>query len=391
MTAPLDQVRVLSLAEQYPGPYATALLADLGADVVQVERPAGGDPTRAFPAFHESLARGKRSVALDLKAPAGRDAFLALVSTADVLLEGYRPGTMQRLGLDQPTLAAAHPGLVYVSISGFGQDGPYRDLPGHDLTYQALAGTLYDQLAAGDPPQPTALELGDLTAGLLAVQAVLLGLVQRQRTGRGPHVDVSMFDGLVALLAAHLGPQLNHRASPGFPHEPGYAVFRTADGRALALGVAHEDHFWRALCQVLGLDQEFGLTSHERMADHARLRGLIAGRIATESCAHWAARLTTAGVPHGPVHDLPAVPDDPHVVARRLLATVTTPEGGSRRFVRQPLTVDGIGWGPRVGAPRLGQHTTDVLRQAGLAQADVDALLAAGVAVQAARPERTAS
>lgn len=391
MTAPLDQLRVLSLAEQYPGPYATAMLADLGADVVQVERPAGGDPTRAFPAFHESLARGKRSVALDLKAPAGRDAFLALVSTADVLLEGYRPGTMARLGLDQPTLAAAHPGLVYVSISGFGQDGPYRDLPGHDLTYQALAGTLYDQLTAGDPPRPTALELGDLTAGLLAVQAVLLGLVQRQRTGRGPHVDVSMFDGLVALLAAHLVPQLNHRASPGFPHEPGYAVFRTADGLALALGVAHEDHFWRALCGVLGLDQEAALTSAQRMSDHARLRGLIGERIATGSCADWAARLTAAGVPHGAVRDLDALPDDPHVAARRLLSTVTAPDGTPRRFLRQPLTVDGVAWGARAGAPRLGQHTAGALREAGLAEADIDALLASGAAVQAPQPERTAS
>ena len=139
---PLDGIRVVSLAEQYPGPYVTALLADLGADVIQVERPGGGDPTREFPGFHEALARGKRSAVLDLSDPRGRAAFLTLAAGADVLLEGYRPGAMSRLGLGHEVLREANSALVHVCVSGFGQDGPYRDRPGHDLSYQALAGTL---------------------------------------------------------------------------------------------------------------------------------------------------------------------------------------------------------------------------------------------------------
>ena len=383
MKPPLEGVRLLSLAEQYPGPFATALLADLGADVVLLERPAGGDPTRAFPGFHEALARGKRSVALDLKTPGGRSAFLAMVATADAVLEGYRPGAMARLGLDYDALRRVNGQLVYVSVSGFGQDGPYRDRPGHDLSYQALAGTLYGQLAGGAVPGPTTLELGDLSAGLYTVQAVLLGLVRRLRDGHGSYTDISVFDGLVSLLSAHLGPVLNGTGPPGFPHEPGYAVFRTSDGRLLSLSVAHEDHFWRRLAAVVGLDGEEGLSSAERLADRERLHAALAARIATRTRAEWGHLLSGADIPHGDVHDLPDLAGDPHVAARQLLSTTTT-GGQTRQFVRQPLVIDGVGWGPQSGAPELGQHTTEVLGEAGLSDEDIRALLASGAAAASA-------
>jgi crotonobetainyl-CoA:carnitine CoA-transferase CaiB-like acyl-CoA transferase len=372
---PLAGVRLLSLAEQYPGPYATMMLADLGADVINVERPAGGDPTRAFPGFWESLARGKRSVALDLKTAGGRAAFGTMVAGADVVLEGYRPGAVDRLGVDYETLRQLNDRLVYVSVSGFGQHGPYRDRPGHDLCYQALAGTLYGQLAGEAPPRPSTLELGDLTAGLLTVQAVLLGLVRRDRDGRGSYLDVSVFDGLVSLLSAHLGPVLNDTGTPGFPHEPGYAVFRTGDGALLALGVAHEDQFWRRLCALAGLESEQDLSSAQRLADRARLGDLLATRIATRTFAQWERLLTDADVPYSAVHDLAGVAADPHTASRGLLV-----ETGQRRFVRQPLVVDGVGWGPRSGAPALGQHTTEVLGEAGLDDQAIAALLASGAA-----------
>ena len=191
MTAPLPLagVRVISLAQQYPGPFATMVLADLGADVVLVERPGTGDPARAFPGFFHALARGKRSVALDLKCDAGRAAMRQLIAGAGVLLEGFRPGTMTRLGLGPEVLLHDQPGLVYVSISGFGQTGPHRARPGHDLTYQAEAGMLYEHLPPSPPPRAPALALGDLSAGMFAVQAVLLGLVGQSRTGRGGYYD----------------------------------------------------------------------------------------------------------------------------------------------------------------------------------------------------------
>lgn len=381
MAAPLDGVRILSVAEQYPGPYATALLADLGADVVVVERPAGGDPTRAFPAFHASLARNKRSVALDLKSDAGRDAFVRLAGRADAVVEGFRPGTMARLGLDRAALGAVHPGLVYVSISGFGQTGPNRDRTGHDLTYQAEAGMLGEHLPPAPPPEPPSLALGDLAAGLFAVQAVLVGLVARQRTGTGTGVDVSMVDGLVSLLGAHVGPVVNGTGPAGFPYEPGYGVFVTADGVHLAVGVAHEDRFWRALCAVTGLDDEAGLRSPERFADHGRLRGRLAAAIAARPVDEWERALAAADVPYGRVRGLDEVADTAQVRDRGLLVDL----GAAGRHVRQPLVFDGQGPGPTAGPPALGAHTVEVLAEAGLDRAEIDALLGSGWALQAPR------
>lgn len=379
---PLEGVRVLSVALQYPGPYATLLLADLGAEVVVVERPDGGDPTRAFPGFHGSLARNKRAVALDLKSRLGQDAFRRLADRADVLVEGFRPGTMARLGFDYATLAATNPGLVWVSISGFGQTGPDRDRPGHDLTYQAEAGLLYEHVPPAAPPPPPSLALGDLTAGLLAVQAVLAGLVQRSRSGQGTEADVAMVDGLVSLLTAHVGPVLNGTGPAGFPYEPGYGVFVTSDGAHLALGVAHEDHFWRALCAVTGLDDEGERTSAWRFAAHGRLRGRLATAIAARPLAHWEHALRAADVPFGRVRALADLPDSPQIQARGLLVDLGT--GGVH--VRQPLAFDGVAPGPTSGPAALGRHTVEVLAEAGLSPAEIEGLLDVGAAWQAPLP-----
>ena len=214
---PLAGVRVVSLAEQYPGPFATMLLADLGADVILVERPAGGDPTRAYPGFFDSMARGKRSITLDLKSDDGRTRLWELLGTADVLLEGYRPGTLARLGFGPDTVLGRHADLLYVSISGYGQTGPNRARTGHDLTYQAEAGMLYEHLPPAAPAAPPSLALGDLSSALFAVQGVLTGLLRRERTGVGGQVDVAMVDCLTTMLAAHAGPVLNDAGPPGFP------------------------------------------------------------------------------------------------------------------------------------------------------------------------------
>jgi len=217
------------------------------------------------------------------------------------------------------------------------------------------------------------------------VQAVLLGLVRRDRDGQGSYLDVSVFDGLVSLLTAHLGPVLNDTGTPGFPHEPGYAVYRTSDGALLALGVAHEDQFWRRLCALAGLDSEQDLSSAQRLADRARLGDLLATRIATRTFAQWERLLTEADVPHSAVHDLAGVAADPHTASRGLLVQAGPP-GDRRRFVRQPLVVDGVGWGPRSGAPALGQHTAEVLGAAGLDDQAIAALLASGAAAGPSGP-----
>lgn len=377
MTGPLTGLRVLSLAEQYPGPYATLLLADLGADVVLVERPGLGDPSRQFGPFFESLARGKRSVALDLKDPEGIAALLALCSQSDVLLEGYRPGTMQRLGAGYEQVSEVNPRLVYASISGFGQDGPYRDRPAHDVSYQAVAGHLHERLESpGRSPAPS-LALGDLSAGLFAVVGVLAGLQQRERTGRGTHVDVSMTDGLVSLLTAHLVPVVNRLGPPAFPYEPGYGVFATADGQLLALSVAHEDHFWRQLCAACELDDLVELRSAERLERYDEFVERIAETVAARDRPDWQQRLADHEVPHAWVNDLDGVAQDPQVRARGMFVTVPADQDHPARVhVRQPLRFDGDAPAPHSHAPGVGAQTREVLLAAGCPSEVVDRLVA---------------
>ncbi len=365
------------MAHQYPGPFATMLLSDLGADVVVVERPQTGDPTRTVPGFHGSLARGKRSVALDVSSEAGRAAFVALAGRSDALIEGFRPGTMARLGLGHETLRGNDPALVYVSVSGFGQSGPYRDRPGHDLTYQAEAGMLYEHAPPADPATPPAVAIGDLSAGLFAAQAVLVGIVQRERTGEGCYIDVSMFDGLVTLLSAHVGPVINQTGPPGFTYEPGYGVFPTSDGQHIAIGVAHEDRFWRSLCDVTGLEADRDLSATGRLAFAGRLRQRLLDAIAARSAEEWERLLTRADVPFGRVRSLADLPHSPQAIGRRVLTDV---RGSGEMHVRQPLVIDGDAPGPKRGPAALGEHTAEVLSEIGIDAATVDELIRSGAA-----------
>jgi crotonobetainyl-CoA:carnitine CoA-transferase CaiB-like acyl-CoA transferase len=385
VTRILDGVRVLSLAEQYPGPYATLVLADLGADVILVERPGGGDPARGFGPFFEAVNRGKRSVALDLKRPGGRETLLRLARDADVVMEGFRPGTLDRLGVGYDDVRAVNDSVVYVSISGFGQDGPYRDRPAHDASYQATAGMLWERDAAGEAGPSPSLQVGDLSGAMFALSGTLAALFDRERSGRGAHVDVSITDGLVSWMTTALVPVVNGLGPPGFPQEPGYALYRTADGKLISLGIAHEDWFWVPFCTATGLDDLAELTSPERLARYEELAQRIEAAIATRTRDEWSAAFDAAGVPFGPVHSLEEVARDPHIQARGLLVEVPADgETPARVHVRQPIRFHGHESGPTRHAPRLGEHTRQVLEEAGLSPAEVDELIAAGAALESA-------
>ena len=349
--APLAGLRVVSLAEQYPGPFATLILSDLGADVVLVERVAGGDPSRRDPPFFAALNRDKRSVALDLKRPEGRDAVLRLARKADVLLEGFRPGTMDRLGLGYRDVSRANPRVVYVSLSGFGHTGPYRDVPGHDLSFQALAGLLHREIGESRPALPW-LPLGNLAGGLFAVIETMAALRARDSSGRGSHVDVAILDALVSLVTVPLATR--GRASE--LRDPGYGLFAAKDGALVALSVWGEDHLWAALCRSIGLDRYASMTFAQR-ARAPRLAAALRRAIAARPLADWSKEWRRAGVPFAPVNDLEGVVRDPQVKARRAVRT-------SRR------------------GPRLGEHTRELLREAGYDARRIDALVASGVAAE---------
>ncbi|HET9977682.1 MAG TPA: CaiB/BaiF CoA-transferase family protein [Burkholderiaceae bacterium] len=365
---PFSGVRILSLAEQLPGPLATMLLADLGADVILVERPEGGDPSRRFPGLFAALNRNKRSVTIDLKSEAGRAQFLSLVDTADVVLEGFRPGVMARLGLDAPVLRARKPSLVCLSISSFGQTGPNAHMAGHDLSIQSALGMI--DVAQGEEAGAAlpVLPLADIASGMYAAFGIVTGLFARCRTEQGCDIDVSMSDALLSWLSIFLvPPALGLPIRPLPPDDPGYGLFGTADGGQIALSIAGEDRMWTHLCELLGLDPALAkLDEAERCARRDEIVPLL--RAAIARCEHDALcqALTAARIAYGPVRRHAQVLRDPHTVARRMAVAVDG-SGAAGPYVRQPLIIDG-----RIGsftrpAPSLGQHNAELRDDAALA------------------------
>lgn len=352
---PLSGIRVLDLSQQLPAPYATLLLAELGADVVKVEPPAG-DPAREIdPPMFERVNAGKRSVVLDLKREQDRDHLRKLVVRSDVLVEGFRPGTTARLGADYSQLLELRPELVYCSLSGYGSTGPYRDLAGHDLNYLGVAGGAMEVAAEGQIGVPFV----DLGSGSTAALSIVAALYERERTGRGCHLDLAMLD--VAVFWSGV------KVAPDEGPEPTYGTFAAADGLLLSLAIL-EDKFWRKLCDCLGwadwVDDE-DLAVHARRRLHAdEIRRRLASAISRQSRDYWLELFSGADVPAAPVNPTPqTVAEDPQVEARGLMRRAD----------------DGMGWTPvpplppvlradeTLGrAPDLGQHTAEVLAEAPL-------------------------
>ncbi len=367
MTLPLTGFRILSLAEQQPGPLATMLLADLGADVILVERPAGGDPSRRFEGHFESLGRNKRSVALDLKSEEGRVAFLRLADTADVVVEGFRPGVMERLGFGAEALRARRPGLVYVSISAFGQTGPMVGVAAHDLSIQGVAGLIDVKQGEEDSSAMPKLPLADIASGNAAALGVVAALLARASTGRGATVDVSMLDSLVAWMAPFIVPALNDmKAAPLPPKDPAYGLFATADGRQITISIAGEDHIWRELCGILDLSELSELSERARIAAGSNILPRLRAEVARHDLAWLTQHFEERKITFGPVRSAGEVADDPQVAARGMIQNVVSTDGRHLRYVRQPLLIDGEGGTITASAPALGQHNDEVMAEVGL-------------------------
>lgn len=299
-TGPLAGVRVLDCSIWRPGPYATSLLCALGADVLKVE-PPGGDPMRHYTGLFEAINAGKRSIVLDLKQPEDRARALALAGEADALVEGFRPGVMARLGLDEATVRARNPGIVYCSLSGYGQHDPRAALPGHDVNYQAWAGALTPE---GGPAVVPRIPVADLASGLAAAFGICASLLGRAPGGDGTYLDVSMTD-VMATWTGRTGSSSGGTLSEGTV--PGYGLFPTADGGQVALGVLNEQHFWSALCAVLGLEESGALDFTTRSARGDALQAAVAGAIATRARDELVDALAAKGVPVSPVLDRTAM------------------------------------------------------------------------------------
>ncbi len=371
----LSGITVVSMAEQYPGPLCTRLLHELGAEVILLERPGVGDPQRqAGPWLFRSAAVGKKSVTLNLKAPAAQEAARKIVRGAQVFVEGFRPGVAERLGLGYEQLRALDPALVYCSISGFGQDGPYRDETGHNLNYEAITGALdpYMQPALGLRYFAGGLPVGDIVAALTAALGIAAAVRHAEKTGHGQFIDIAITDALVLALAPNLCKSLNGDDS-GWPRrEAGYGLFQTSDGM-VALGVAHEDHFWTRLCELLDLPNLAALRHSERVERAAELREQMQARLSRQSTDECVAALSAAAIPCSRVNPLDKAALDPHLRARGLFGQANDERGRSFNTVGSPFN---RGEGP-TGAervPALGEHTVYVLESLGYTQEQIDSL-----------------
>ena len=378
MTPPLGRFRLLDLSRQLPGPFCSTLLADLGMDVLSITAP--GDP---FLLGIPSLARNKRSMTLDLKDPRGREVFLRLADRADVVLEGFRPGVTARLGVDHATLAARNPRLVYCAISGFGQDGPYRDKVGHDVNYLGWAGVLEYMGRDGEPPVVPGVQIADVGGGsLMAAVGILAALMAREQTGRGQMVDVSLLDGALAwnvyhqLLYAMRGTPPARGREQLTGHHACYNVYETADGRWLTLG-AYELHFWAALCRHLGRED---LIAEQWSEDPVRseLIGWLRVTFRAKPLAAWLEELAPLDVCVGPVNGLEEAYRDPQVRHRGLVVEQQT-ASGPLRMIGPPIKLSDTPASVRTPPPGLGEHTDAVLAALGYDAATVAALHEAGV------------
>ncbi|MFN7956346.1 MAG: CaiB/BaiF CoA-transferase family protein [bacterium] len=386
----LAGVRILDLSRLLPGPYATLLLADLGAEVLKVEDPIKGDYTRMTPPFVGSesarfmtLNRGKRSMTLNLKRPAAREVLLKLVEHYDVLIEQFRPGVMDRLGVGYEALKQRNPRLIYCALTGYGQDGPWRDRAGHDLNYLSLAGVTGISGWASSPPPVYGVQVADIAGGgLMAVAGILAAIVHRNRTGEGQFVDISMLDGSISLLAMTAGAYL---ASGEVPAREGftlngqavcYRVYETKDGKAVSLG-ALEPQFWTAFVNAVGRQDLL----NEAFADGERREWVLAELIAlfqSKTRDEWVELLKDVDCCFEPVLDVAEAFAHPQAVAREMVWELDHPEIGPVRQPACPIklseTPAGVGRMP----PKWGEHTHDVLREIGLGADEIDALEKAG-------------
>jgi len=388
---PLDGLTVLDFTRVLAGPYCTMQLGDLGARVIKVEQPGRGDDTRAWgppfvrgeSAYFLSINRNKESVALDLKHPGAKAILDALVARADVVVENFRPGTMERLGLAYDAMAGRQPRVVYCSISGFGQTGPRRAEAGYDAMMQAEAGLMSITGAADGPPFRLGVAIGDIATGMFAVQAILAALYARERTGRGQRVDIAMLDAVTALLTyqasiAFATGETPRRMGNRHPSIAPYDTFAASDGE-FVLSVGNDDQF-RRLAEILrrpdlAADSRYA-TNADRVRNYDALRGELSAVFGSWRRADLLAALTSAGVPGSAVRSITEALGDPQLSAREMIVPLEHATAGAIRVLGSPLKLSETRASVRTPPPALGQHTDAVLREIGLSEGDIASLRA---------------
>jgi len=387
MTLALEGIRVLDLSRLLPGPYCSLILADLGAEVLKIEEPGFGDYIRWIPPLIHGksyrflvLNRNKKSVTLDLKAPEGRDVFLKLVRKSDVVIDSFRPGVTKKLRISYDELKVVNPRLIYCAISGYGQDGPYSCLSGHDINYIGYAGALGITGEKDGAPIVPGVQVADVGGGgMLAAMSILAALIARTRTGKGQFCDVSMLDGVVSWLTIHAAQFFGEGKSPERGNMllsgalAAYNVYETKDGKYLTLGIL-EEWFWKNLCNVLKRD-DLSKTNFMSPSEQPKLFSSLKGIFRTRTLSEWITFLNAADVPCGPVNSIEDVFNDEQVLHRQMLLEISDPVAGKIKQIGIPIKLSETPGTIRSPPPELGQHTEEALTEiAGLTRDEVKRL-----------------
>jgi len=379
----LSGVRVLDLTRLLPGDYCTMILGDMGAEVIKVEEPGLGDYIRWVPPLingqsvsHLMLNRNKKSMKLNLKSGRGKEVFHKLVEKSDVVIESFRPGVVKRLGIDYESVSKTNQHIVYCSMSGYGQDGPYRDMPGHDVNYIGYGGILGITGPSSGAPVIPGIQIADLTTGLMAVTGILAALLARDRIGRGQYIDMSFLDVVTSLIVLPAAFYIGEKKSPkrgkwllngGFPC---YNIYETKDGKYITIGCL-EEQFWTNLCSALDVT---GFVKHQYTNDEAKLREMFQTFreiFKTRTLDEWLKLLLKEDVPCGPAYDLDEVFKDPQILHRKMIIEVEYPDvgkikqlGTAMKFSRTPCEM-------RSPPPSFGEHTEQILELLGYSEGDV--------------------
>jgi crotonobetainyl-CoA:carnitine CoA-transferase CaiB-like acyl-CoA transferase len=399
MQLPLEDVKVLDLTHALAGPFCSTMLADFGAQVIKLEPPGAGDIARGWgaplpggeTAYFVSLHRHKRGIVIDLKKPEGKELFFRLVEKSDVVLENYRVGALKRLGLDYEAARKRNPAIIYCSVSGFGQDGPYRERAALDLILQAESGMISVTGEPGSSGTKAGVSIADMTAGMYCAYAVMLALRVKDRTGEGQQVDISMMEGQLALLGTNIA---NYFANGEIPKPLGtaysvvvpYQTFRTRT-RDLALAIAGEK-IWRKFCPVMGCPELLDDPRYVNTVERSRHRGVLIAKLQevflTKSYEEWEKLLLDNDIPVGAINNIAQVVEHPQVKARRSLREVDHPSVGKVRVVGSPVRLSKTPAKTPTPSPIHGQHTREVLREVlGLKPQEIETLAAAGVVATA--------
>ena len=387
----LSGVKVLDLTRLLPGPYCTLFMADYGAEVIKIEEPGNGDYIRwrtpaieQIGARHLTVNRNKKSVELNLKTGEGQQIFKQLAAGADVIIESFRPGVMQRLGLSYEDVVKVNNRIVYCSLTGYGQTGPYRHLPGHDINYIGYSGLLGLIGEKDGKPVVPGVQIADLGGGsLMALASICMALFHRERTGNGQYIDVSMMDGAITWLYAAMSDYFASGTIPkrGATRLDGafafYNVYETRDGKYITVG-ASEFKFWKKLCELIGKDEWVLL--HAGPPDvQEQLKQDLAKLFKTHDQQHWVALLAGEDTCVAPVHDIHDMLNDPHIIARDMFTHMQHPVAGMIQQIGFPIKFSETPGEIYAHAPRLGEHTETILTQLGYTANDIEHLRANGV------------